>query len=552
MPEDIKLKEKYQELQESFEDLQLYFEQFTTFLPIAVCSITPIGVIISINKFFQELTDYNEMEIVGRPVETLFLEKEQGKMLTREVIDGEVVEKELNLINKKGEKIPVTVSASLRKDKEENILGYFLAIIEIVRFKKFQEELEKRLKEKTKELEDRTKALENSRGGLLNILEDMEESKNKEEEEKNKTLAIITNFADGLLVFDEHSKLSLINSQAENFFNVTAKETCERSIPELIKFPNLSLLINLLIDVSQKEENKEDKKNDQSKFEIREIFRRELLIKDDLVLEVSSIPLLKDDKKTGALVVIHDITREKMIEVMKTEFVSLAAHQLRTPLSAIKWTLKILLDGDLGELNSEQRDFIEKTYKSNERMIDLINSLLDVARIEEGRYLYKPVLTEIEPIIQFVVNSYKDEVANKKINFEYLKPKEKMPKVLVDVEKIRLVIQNFIENAINYTPAGGQVTISLKHDKKEIELIIKDSGVGIPKDQQARVFTKFFRAANVMRLETTGTGLGLFISKNIVEAHQGRIWFESEEKKGTTFHFALPIKTEFDEFITGF
>jgi len=254
----------------------------------------------------------------------------------------------------------------------------------------------------------------------------------------------------------------------------------------------------------------------------------------------------------GTLIILHDITREKTIERMKTEFVSLAAHQLRTPLSAIKWTLRMLLDGDLGKITEEQKDFIEKTYKSNERMITLINDLLDVTRIEEGRYLYKPVLADVEPIVQFVTNSYQEEIKKKKIRFEFKKPEEGLPKIKLDVEKIRLAIDNLIENAIRYTPAYGKVMVSLEHKKGGIEFSVKDTGVGIPKDQQGRIFTKFFRAANVMRMATEGTGLGLFITKNIIEAHGGKIWFESEEGKGTTFYFAIPVKEEFGEFLKEF
>jgi len=243
-----------------------------------------------------------------------------------------------------------------------------------------------------------------------------------------------------------------------------------------------------------------------------------------------------------------------MVERIKTEFVSLAAHQLRTPLSAIKWTLDMLLNGDLGEITVEQKDFIGKTYQSNERMINLINDLLDVTRIEEGKYLYRPTLTDLGTIVQFVMNSCKEEVQRKKLNLEFKKPIPKLPKIILDVEKIRLVVQNLLENAIKYTPSGGKITVSLKHlkDKKEAELQVQDTGVGIPKDQQERVFTKFFRAANVMRLDTGGSGLGLFISKNIVEAHGGRIRFESEEGKGTTFYLSLPIKEEFVEFLKEF
>ena len=280
--------------------------------------------------------------------------------------------------------------------------------------------------------------------------------------------------------------------------------------------------------------------------EIKGIFRKELLIKDRLTLEVSAVPIISGEEKFGTMVILHDISREKMIERMKTEFVSLAAHQLRTPLAAIKWTLRMLLDGDLGRINPEQRDFIGKTYKSNERMINLINDLLDVTRIEEGKYLYKPVSTNLENVVQLVMDTLKEETQRRKISLNFKKPKKKLPKVVIDVEKIRLTIQNLLNNAIRYTRLGGVVTISLKYNKikKEIEFQIRDTGIGIPSDQQGRVFTKFFRASNVMRMETEGSGLGLFIAKNIIEAHSGKIWFESKENKGTTFYFTLPVKNE--------
>ena len=212
----------------------------------------------------------------------------------------------------------------------------------------------------------------------------------------------------------------------------------------------------------------------------------------------------------------------------------------------------MLLDGDLGEITKEQRDFLGKTYQSNERMISLINDLLDITRIEEGRYLYKPVLADLEAICQFVIHSFKDEIKKKKIKFEFKKPQKKLPQIKVDVEKIRLTINNLLDNAIRYTPAGGRVTVSLRPVEKEIELSVKDTGVGVPKDQQGRVFTKFFRGANVMRMATEGSGLGLFITKNIIEAHGGKIWFESGEGKGTTFYLTLPTKEEFTEFLKEF
>ena len=238
---------------------------------------------------------------------------------------------------------------------------------------------------------------------------------------------------------------------------------------------------------------------------------------------------------------MHDITREKIVEKMKTEFVSISAHQLRTPLSAIKWTLRMLIDGEIGEITPEQKIFLEKTYKSNERMIALIKDLLNVTRIEEGRYLYNPIITDLDEIILKVISSFPEQIKKKKIKLEFKKAEERLPKVRADIEKITIALQNLLGNAIRYSFPGGEVTIFLESSENEVICSIKDEGVGIPKDQYNRIFTKFFRGANVMRMETEGTGLGLFITKNIIDAHKGRIWFESEENKGTTFYFALPI-----------
>jgi signal transduction histidine kinase len=360
---------------------------------------------------------------------------------------------------------------------------------------------------------------------LLNILEDVEKERKRVEEERNKTLAVITHLTDGLLVFDKGGKLSLANHQAEKFLDIKVKEIMGRSVPGLAKLPGFKALADLIGP------------------EIKTIFRRELILSKNLTVEVSTEPMMPRGEALGTLVILHDISREKVVEKLKTEFVSLAAHQLRTPLSAIKWTLKMLLDGDLGEITGEQRDFVEKTYQSNERMITLINDLLDITRIEEGRYLYRPAPADFEELASSTVGYCQEMAARKKIDLSFKKPQAKLPESNMDVEKVKLVVQNLLENAIKYTPAGGKVEASLGYDnaKKEIIFAVKDTGVGVPDDQQPRVFTKFFRAANVMRMETEGSGLGLFISKNIIEAHGGKIWFESKEGQGTTFYVVLPV-----------
>ena len=354
----------------------------------------------------------------------------------------------------------------------------------------------------------------------MNILEDIKEARLRAEEEKNKTLAIINNFADGILVTDETDKLSLINPEAEKTLEIKKEKFIGKPISKVTQLEPLA----------------------ESFGKKKEIFRQDLEVSEDLILEITSLPLIKDYKKSGRLIILHNVTREKMIEKMKSEFVSLAAHQLRTPLSAIKWILKMLLDGELGELKKEQKEFLEDGYASNQRMINLVNDLLNVARIEEGRYIYELGLADIYKIIKPIIDSYKEECKKRDIIFSFKKTPAKLPKVLVDSEKIAVIFDNILDNAVRYTFPGGKVSVFLSCDPKEIKICIKDTGMGIPLNQQKNIFNKFFRGANVMRKETDGTGLGLFISKNIIKAHKGKIWFKSKENKGTEFCFTIPRK----------
>jgi len=243
---------------------------------------------------------------------------------------------------------------------------------------------------------------------------------------------------------------------------------------------------------------------------------------------------------TDTLVIFHDITREKVIEQLKSQFVSVAAHQLRTPLSIIKWSLSMMIQGELGDLTGEQKEILEKTNQTNERMIRLINDLLNVARIEEGRFMYRPQAVDFTELLETVLEPIGDLAEEKKVKLE-IHLTEGVKVVKADTEKLALAVKNLIENAIYYTDSGGRVIVSLERKSNELEFFVKDNGIGIPKDQQHRIFGKFFRGDNAVRKETEGTGLGLFIAKNIIEAHKGKIWFESTEGKGTTFFFSLPV-----------
>ena len=246
------------------------------------------------------------------------------------------------------------------------------------------------------------------------------------------------------------------------------------------------------------------------------------------------------NKMTGRLQDVKE--RDEQVSRMKSEFLSIAAHQLRTPLSASKWVLRMILDGDVGSLKKPQKELLEKGYLVNERMITLVNDLLDIVRIEEGRFDYAFKKGAVSGIIEDVIKETRAVVDKKNVQLTFHKPVHELPEVALDAQKFRLAVSNIIDNAVRYTKADGRVDIELTFHDDEILVIVKDTGIGIPKRWLDRLFTKFFRADNAIKMQTDGSGLGLFIAKNIIEKHGGRIWLESEEGKGTTAYFTIPTK----------
>ncbi|OHA46651.1 MAG: hypothetical protein A3A80_02185 [Candidatus Terrybacteria bacterium RIFCSPLOWO2_01_FULL_44_24] len=241
--------------------------------------------------------------------------------------------------------------------------------------------------------------------------------------------------------------------------------------------------------------------------------------------------------------------QEEKMNKLKSEFISIAAHQLRAPLSGIKWTFRMLLDEDWGAMTSEQKQAIERASTANERLIALVNELLDVSRIEEGRIGYNFKSAYIEKIIESVKEEFYLIALGKNIKLEFIHSPAPIPLIAIDEERIGLAINNLLSNAINYTLAGGKITIKSEALEEEIRVSITDTGVGIPKDEIKKLFVKFFRASNVIRMQSSGTGLGLFIVKNIIERHGGKIWAESQEGHGSVFTFTIPFKQKDSGFV---
>lgn len=235
-------------------------------------------------------------------------------------------------------------------------------------------------------------------------------------------------------------------------------------------------------------------------------------------------------------------SNEKLMELdeLKSKFVSTAAHQLRTPLTTIKWSLHEILEGDFGKLKKDQEKAIQDIITAANRLISLVNDLLDVSRLEEGREIFEMKKQDLVSALKDIYNRFKKAADTKGIKLVF-EPQLLALDVVFDEEKLLIAIANLVDNAIKYTMPGGQVAIKITQKDKQVQIDVSDTGIGVPKDEANHIFNRFFRAHNAMMLETYGSGLGLSVVKEVVEKHNGSITFESEEGKGSTFSITLPM-----------
>jgi signal transduction histidine kinase len=259
-------------------------------------------------------------------------------------------------------------------------------------------------------------------------------------------------------------------------------------------------------------------------------------------LRVQGSTTLGTDKKPQRIQgIAHDVTKEMEVDRAKTEFVSLASHQLKTPLTAVGWLAEGLLSGDKGPLTAEQQTYVSSIHETNRQMIGIVNDLLNVSRIELNVLDVRPEDLNIVEFSKNMVDGVRHSARDKSITIKETY-EEGLPRVLADKNLLRMIFQNLLTNAIKYTLAGGNVEIEISHGRDDGKFFMRvtDTGIGIPKNAREHMFEKLFRADNAQKTVVDGTGLGLYVIKTIIERVHGGISFESTEGKGTTFYVTLP------------
>jgi signal transduction histidine kinase len=226
------------------------------------------------------------------------------------------------------------------------------------------------------------------------------------------------------------------------------------------------------------------------------------------------------------------------LDEAKDDFISMASHQLRTPLTSVKGYMSMVLEGDAGKVSKTQQKLLEQAFTSSQRMVYLIADLLNVSRLKTGKFVIEPTPTNLAEVVEGEINQLKETAKGRNLTLIYKKPTT-FPTVQLDETKVRQVIMNFVDNAIYYTPSGGHITAAVKNTPETIEFTVTDDGMGVPKEEQHHLFNKFYRAGNAKKARPDGTGLGLFMAKKVIVAQGGALIFKSQEGKGSTFGFSF-------------
>ena len=350
--------------------------------------------------------------------------------------------------------------------------------------------------------------------------------------------AIINHMADAMFVTDLSGKIMIINE--------TAKETLGYGLDKKIIGEDVFSLVEWK-DKKGNSVSREDnpvtraiEKGEMIRVTFPDGWNGVRMNGSLFPVRINASPVKVQDEIKAIVLVFHDASRERRIDEIKSDFISIASHQLRTPLAVSTLHAEMLLAGHVGELNEEQREYVEEINFYNKKMAELLTVFLSVSKIEMDTFTLEREPLEMESILEDITRELSAKITERELELEKIYYR-KLPKVCGDKGLLRVAFQNIIANAIKYTPVGGKVTIETKLTGDNILVKVTDTGMGIEESDKSRVFMKLYRGKSAKKTDSEGTGLGLYIAKSFIEKNGGQIWFESKEKLGTTFYISLPV-----------
>jgi PAS domain S-box-containing protein len=377
-------------------------------------------------------------------------------------------------------------------------------------------------------------------GELFRLIRDQAEDLGKhlraQQIEASRSTAMLEGVADGVLVTDNNSIITLFNDAAEAILKLKREQVISKSLDDFI---------GLFGGAAQSwMETIREWSTDLTAQSEGTMYSERINLEDGRVISIHLAPVSDPKEFLGTVSIFRDITHEVEVDRLKSEFVATVSHELRTPMTPVKGYVEFLLMGGAGEMNEQQIQFLNIIKSNIDRLSTLVNDLLDVSRIEAGKVAlsFQPIniMEVLEEATENISQQSEDD--ERPLDFEVNSSKD-LPSVYGDIDRVRQIVSNLLDNAYKYSPPGSKITISATKGDGEIQVDIRDEGIGIFPDEQERIFERFYRGENHLVMATAGTGLGLSIVKELVEMHDGRIWVTSSgvPDEGSTFSFTLPI-----------
>lgn len=370
---------------------------------------------------------------------------------------------------------------------------------------------------------------------LQNYFQNESQNQNVASSEIFKLSIVLASISESVIATNSDKKIILFNHAAENLLGLHQQEVIGKTVSEIMKVTNDKGEVSDLIYCPSNEGQSSEILFSEPKLKVVSSAKVESFV------DMTTKALKQNGKNLGCLLILRDITKEQELENMKFDFVSMAAHELRTPLTSIQGYLSVFLKENASKLEPEQKMFLDRVDDSAKQLLILVENILNVNKIERGGITINMQPIDWAALLEETVNELKSRAHEKQIELIYEKPTQAIPSIMADKVRIKEVLINLITNAIKYTQETGEIKVSAEIKNNDVITHVKDNGPGIAKSAQNYLFSKFYRVNSHLEQTNKGNGLGLYISRAIIELHHGRIWVQSEVGKGSEFSFSLPL-----------